>query len=71
MSDEEITGYLRIGRRQGFSRACGVAFFAALASAAVAGFMKDPASAAVVVATGVLTTLAVASFLLDVESGAS
>jgi hypothetical protein len=71
MTDEEITGYLRLGRRQGFSRACGVAFFAALASGAAAGFMKDPVSAAVVVATGVLTTLAVASFLLDLESGAS
>lgn len=71
MPDVEIDEHVRLGRRQGFARACGIAFFAALASGAVAGFLKDPGSAAILVATGVLVALAVGGFLLDVECGAS
>lgn len=67
MTDQEITRIAQEGRRQGFARACGIAFFAALVSGAAAAFLKHAVAAAMLVAFGVLVSLAVGAVLLECE----
>ena len=65
MTDMEIARVLRIGRRQGFDQACGVAFFAFLAMTPVLFFTNDAAGALAATATGVLAVMGFAGVVTN------